>query len=163
MIINSAANISIAYGGTATLGLSIAVFNGLGRMGSGEFFDRFGGKATLLAMVIVLLIAGVLMTLGDLTNSLVLVIGGTMIAGLSFGSAPTMNSAYIIRAFGPDYYTANYSTANFSLLPAAMIGPIISSKLLEASGGDYGTNFICIIVIALISLVLWLLLNRASK
>ncbi|MBQ6621617.1 MAG: MFS transporter [Mogibacterium sp.] len=163
MIINSAANISIAYGGPAELGLSIAVFNGLGRISTGEIFDRFGGKKTLLITVVILTVAGILMTLGDLTNSLMLVIVGMMIAGLSFGAAPTLNSAYINKTFGPENFTSNYSTANFSLLPAAMVGPTVSARLLEAADGDYGTNFICIIGIAVISFVLWVLLDRASR
>ena len=40
---------------------------------------------------------------------------------------------------------------------------MISAKLLEAAGGKYDTCFIAIIVFTLISMVLWVLLNGASK
>ena len=52
---------------------------------------------------------------------------------------------------------------NFSLIPAATIGPMISSALLESAGGSYNTNFYAIVGFAVAALVMWFLLNRASK
>lgn len=163
MVINSAANISMAYGGPATLGLIIALFNGGGRILAGNNLDKKGRKFTTLTTFAFLMIAGILMTIGGKMNSLVLVIIGLMFVGLAYGAAPTLTSAFTNQSFGPKNFTSNYSVANFNLLPAAIIGPKISAMLLEKAGGAYDSNFLCIIVFAAISFVLYLALNAACK
>lgn len=163
MVINSAANISMAYGGPATLGLIIALFNGGGRIIAGQNLDKRGTKFTTFTTFCFLMIAGVLMVIGGKMNSLVLVIVGLMFVGLAYGAAPTLTSAFTNKSFGPKNFTSNYSVANFNLLPAAIIGPKISATLLEKAGGAYDSNFLCICVFALISLGLWFALNLACK
>ena len=110
-----------------------------------------------------MMIAGILLVLAGKTNSLLLITVGLVFVGMAYGGTPTITSAYTNLSFGPKNFTANFSIANFSLLPAAIVGPMISAKLLEAAGGKYDTCFIAIIAFTLISLVLWVLLNGASK
>ena len=163
MVINSAANISLAFGGSAILGMVVSLFNGAGRIIAGNNFDRFGRKKSTLINVSFMMIAGILLVLAGKTNSLLLITVGLVFVGMAYGGTPTITSAYTNLSFGPKNFTANFSIANFSLLPAAIVGPMISAKLLEAAGGKYDTCFIAIIVFTLISLVLWVLLNGASK
>lgn len=163
MVINSAANISVAYGGSVILGMIVSLFNGAGRIIAGNNFDRFGRKIATLINVSFMLIAGILLVLAGRTNSLVLVTVGLVFVGMAYGGTPTITSAYTNLSFGPKFFTSNFSIANFSLLPAAIVGPMISAKLLESAGGAYDSNFIAIIVFTVISLVLWVLLNGASK
>lgn len=163
MVINSAANISVAYGGSAILGMVVSLFNGGGRIIAGNNFDRFGRKKATLINLSFMLIAGILLVLAGRTNSLVLVTVGLVFVGMAYGGTPTITSAYTNLSFGPKFFTTNFSIANFSLLPAAIVGPMISAKLLESAGGAYDSNFIAIIVFTVISLVLWVLLNGASK
>lgn len=163
LVINSAANISIAFGGTAVLGLIISLFNGAGRIIAGSNFDRFGRKPSTLINGGFMLIAGVLLAAGGMMNTLALVIIGLVFVGLAYGGTPTLSSAYINKAFGAKNFSTNFSIANFSLLPAAIIGPMISAKLLTSAGGSYNTNFYAIIVFAAVSIVLWVLLNGASR
>lgn len=163
MVINSAANISLAFGGSAILGMVVSLFNGAGRIIAGNNFDRFGRKKSTLINVCFMMIAGILLVLAGKTNSLLLITVGLVFVGMAYGGTPTITSAYTNLSFGPKNFTANFSIANFSLLPAAIVGPMISAKLLEAAGGKYDTCFIAIIVFTLISLLLWVLLNGASK
>ena len=75
-----------------------------------------------------------------------------------------MVSAYINKAFGAEYFTMNYSVTNpFSMLPAAILGPMISARLLESAGGEYGSNFLAVGVFSLAALAVWFLLNLASR
>ena len=159
MVINSAANISVAYGGSAVLGMIVSLFNGAGRIVAGNNFDRFGRKTSSIVNNIFMIIAGALLIAGGVSHSLILVVIGLIFVGLSYGGTPTITSAYVNKAFGAKYFATNFSIANFSLIPAAIIGPIISAKLLEAAGGKYDSNFRALIVFTLVALAL----NIASK
>ncbi|MBR0373902.1 MAG: MFS transporter [Mogibacterium sp.] len=163
MVINSAANISVMYGGSAILGMIVSLFNGAGRIVAGNNFDRKGRRFATLINVLFMAAAGVLLVFGHITKGLFLIIIGLIFVGMAYGGCPTLTSAYINKAFGPKNFTSNYSIANFSLLPAALIGPMISAKLLEASGGVYITNFIAILVFTGVAFALWVFLNNASK
>ena len=163
LVINSAANISVAFGGTAVLGMIVSLFNGAGRIVAGNNFDRFGRKVSTLVNNAFMLGAGALLTLGGMSGKYVFILCGLVFVGLAYGGCPTITSAYINKAFGPVNFPTNFSIANFSLIPAATIGPMISSALLESAGGSYNTNFYAIIGFAAAALVMWVLLNISSK
>ena len=163
LVINSAANISVAFGGTAVLGMIVSLFNGAGRIIAGNNFDRMGRKPSTLINNAFMLGAGVFLTIGGLSGKYIFILCGLILVGLAYGGCPTITSAYINKAFGPANFPTNFSIANFSLIPAATIGPMISSALLDAAGGDYKTNFYAIIGFACAALVCWVLLNISSK
>lgn len=162
LVINSAANISVAFGGTAVLGMIVSLFNGAGRIVAGNNFDRHGRFMSTLVNNAFMLAAGVLLVIGGMTGAYVFILCGLIFVGLAYGGCPTITSAYINKAFGPANFATNFSIANFSLIPAATIGPMISSALLEAAGGSYDTNFYAIVGFSLAAAVFWMLLNKAS-
>lgn len=162
LVINSAANISVAFGGTAVLGMIVSLFNGAGRIIAGNNFDRFGRFTSTLVNNAFMLAAGILLVLGGMTGAYVFILCGLVFVGLAYGGCPTITSAYVNKAFGPANFPTNFSIANFSLIPAATIGPMISSALLESAGGSYNTNFYAIVGFSLAAAVFWLLLNKAS-
>ena len=162
LVINSAANISVAYGGAAILGMIVSLFNGAGRIIAGNNFDRRGRKFSTLVNNAFMLAAGILLALGGMTNAYIFILCGLVFVGLAYGGCPTITSAFINKAFGPANFPTNFSIANFSLIPAATIGPMISSALLESAGGNYNTNFYAIIAFSAVSAVFWVLLNKAS-
>ena len=162
LVINSAANISVAFGGTAVLGMIVSLFNGAGRIVAGNNFDRHGRFMSTLVNNAFMLAAGILLVLGGMTGAYAFILCGLVFVGLAYGGCPTITSAYINKAFGPANFATNFSIANFSLIPAATIGPMISSALLESAGGSYDTNFYAIVGFSLAAAVFWLLLNKAS-
>ena len=163
LVINSAANISVAFGGTAVLGMIVSLFNGAGRIVAGNNFDKFGRKTATIINNAFMLAAGLFLTLGGMTSKYIFILIGLIFVGLAYGGCPTITSAYVNRAFGPANFPTNFSIANFSLIPAATIGPMISSALLESAGGSYNTNFYAIIGFSVAALVMWVLLNMSSK
>jgi len=163
LVINSAANISVAFGGAAILGMIVSLFNGAGRIVAGNNFDRRGRFFSTLVNNAFMLAAGILLTLGGMSGKYIFILCGLVFVGLAYGGCPTITSAYISKAFGPANFPTNFSIANFSLIPAATIGPMISSALLESAGGSYQTNFYAIIGFSLAAAVFWLLLNRAGR
>jgi OFA family oxalate/formate antiporter-like MFS transporter len=162
LVINSAANISVAFGGTAVLGMIVSLFNGAGRIIAGNNFDKFGRKISTIVNNAFMLGAGISLALGGLSGKYVFILIGLILVGLAYGGCPTISSAYVNKAFGPANYPTNFSIANFSLIPAAIIGPMISSTLLESAGGIYNTNFYAIIGFALAALAMWVMLNHSS-
>jgi OFA family oxalate/formate antiporter-like MFS transporter len=74
-----------------------------------------------------------------------------------------MTSSVVYRFFGAAHYAVNFSIANFLVVPAALIGPMISSALLEASGGSYAPAFVMLTLLAAAAFALILGMNRASK
>jgi len=163
LVINSAANISVAFGGTAVLGMIVSLFNGAGRIVAGNNFDKFGRKTSTIVNNAFMLGAGLFLTLGGMSGKYIFILCGLVLVGLAYGGCPTITSAYINKAFGPANFPTNFSIANFSLIPAATIGPMISSALLEAADGSYNTNFYAIIGFAAAALVVWVLLNISSR
>ncbi|MBR6014528.1 MAG: MFS transporter, partial [Firmicutes bacterium] len=163
LVINSAANISVAFGGTAVLGMIVSLFNGGGRIVAGNNFDKFGRKAATLVNNIFMLAAGGFLACGAATGKYVFILLGLIFVGLAYGGCPTIASAYVNKAFGPANFPTNFSIANFSLIAAATIGPMVSSALLESAGGAYNTNFYAVIGFAAAGFITWIILNMASK
>lgn len=163
LVINSAANISVAFGGTAVLGMIVSLFNGGGRIIAGNNFDRFGRRISTVVNNAFMLAAGIFLTLGGASGKYIFILLGLILVGLAYGGCPTITSAYVNKAFGPLNFPTNFSIANFSLIPAATIGPMISSALLESADGKYDTNFYAIIGFALAGLVCLVFLEITSK
>ena len=163
LVINSAANISVAFGGTAVLGMIVSLFNGAGRIIAGNNFDKFGRKISTVVNNGFMLGAGVSLTMGGMSGRYIFILVGLVFVGLAYGGCPTITSAYINKEFGAANFPTNFSIANFSLIPAAITGPMISSALLESADGNYITNFYAIIGFSLAALIMWALLNNSSK
>ena len=88
---------------------------------------------------------------------------GLVCTGLSYGGNPTITSAFISRQYGPANFPVNFSIANFSLIPAAIAGPMIASKLITSADGAYDTTFLTIIICGVVAVLLWAALNGAAK
>lgn len=162
LVINSGATIALAFGAPALLGLLVSVFNGCGRVVLGGMFDKHKRKRTLFTNTMIVLCAGIILALGAITGQMGFILIGLLITGLGYGGMPAITSAYIHSEFGPKHFPVNFSVAMFSLIPAAIIGPLISSQLIESAEGSYTSTFIMIIILALAGAVLWQLLNTAS-
>lgn len=160
LVINNAATIAVAFGAPAVLGLVVSVCNGVGRVFIGEIFDRTGRKASMLLNTIFVCAAGILLLAGGASAAAPVIIIGLLFTGLGYGGTPTLSSAFIMRQFGPRFYPVNFSICNFSLIPAAVIGPMISSWLIDRSGGAYTGSFIMMIVLAVLAAIAWILVNK---
>lgn len=160
LVINSAATIAVAFGAPSVLGLIVSLFNGGGRVLFGTVFDRKGRRMSMFLNCGCMLLAGAALALGAVSGSAVPVFVGLIFIGLGYGGSPALSSVVIRAFFGPKNYPVNFSLANFQLILAAAIGPMLSSALLERSGGEYLSTFIMIIVLSLVAFLSTALMNR---
>jgi OFA family oxalate/formate antiporter-like MFS transporter len=152
LILNVASSIVDDFGLPVVLGGIVSVFNGIGRFGFGVFIDRSGRNIASLVNSSILLLAGFILLLGALFHSTMLILIGLPLIGLTYGGAPTLVTATMSRLYGSLYFPIIYGAATFSVAISAILGPMISSKLQDISGGRFHTTFIMIIIVAVITL-----------
>jgi OFA family oxalate/formate antiporter-like MFS transporter len=162
-VINSAANIAVFYGLPAIAGLAISVFNGIGRPLIGAINDLFGRRKSMMLCVVILLISGIILLIGSRTNQVMLIMAGLALLGICYGGASSTSCATIPKFFGTKNNPAIYGAVTFALVPSAIIGPILSSKLQELSNGAYHSTFVMILIVSGLTLVVTLLVDSFCR
>jgi OFA family oxalate/formate antiporter-like MFS transporter len=167
LVINSAAQIALSFGVPAVLGLAITISNGIGRVTFGSIFDKYGMKNTVTLNTIALLLGGLVLVLAAVTGQAFLMIIGLLLVGLTYGASPAINSAVTNTMWGQKFYAGNYAVMACSLIPAAMLGPIIASALQERFGGSGGkayiSNFIMLVALASVSFIIKIIIDKNNK
>ncbi|MDR2132054.1 MAG: MFS transporter [Clostridiales Family XIII bacterium] len=163
MIMNSAAVIAKTFGAPAVLGLMVSVFNGAGRVIFGALFDRRGRGGAMRLDSAIMMAAGVAMFAGGAADSPLLIFVGLPLAGIAYGGMPPLASATVNRFYGAEHYAVNFSIVNSSLIVSAFIGPLLSSALLESSGGSYNGTFIAIALFGASGIALNAAIGAVSK
>ena len=163
LVINSAANIAEAFGLIALLGMLVSVMNGGGRIFYGFMFDKFGRKVCMTLNSILLLVSGILLVTGGISFTGGLVLVGMLVVGLAYSCSPTASAAFTRSSYGSLHYAENFGVVNFSLIPAAIIGPMIAGSLFESSGGSYDSTFLMVIIFAVAAIIINFILGVAEK
>ena len=128
----------------------LSIFNGLGRIFTGALYDALGRKLTMLFSNVLTIFAAGLTLVAVLTSSLPLCIVGLCLTGLSYGSSPTITSAFTASFYGTKHFPTNYSITNFNLIVASFIATFSSSLL--TSTGSYTAPFILLLSLAVVAL-----------
>ena len=124
----------------------LSVFNGIGRIITGAVYDSLGRKTTMLASNILTIFAAGLTLVAVQMNSLPLCIIGLCLTGLSYGSCPTMTSAFTASFYGTKHFPTNYSLTNFNLIVASFIATFSNSLLITT--GSYTAPFVMLLILA---------------
>ena len=162
-VISFAKDLSLSVGAedglAATLVGVLSVCNGLGRIATGAIFDKLGRRKTMLLANIVSIAAAGVTLLSVFTNSLPLCVVGLCVTGFSYGSCPTISSAFTSAFYGSRNFSVNFSIMNFNLMGASLMATL-SSMLLTASGGSYVAPFVMLLALSAVALVLNLSIKR---
>lgn len=128
----------------------LSVCNGLGRIICGAVYDALGRRTTMLASNILTIVAAGTTLAAVQINSLPLCTAGLCLTGLSYGSCPTMTSAFTASFYGQKHFSVNYSLTNFNLIVAAFIASAANSLLI--STGGYTAPFVMLLALAICAL-----------
>ncbi len=153
-VISFARDLVLSVGADASLASTLvgvlSICNGLGRIFTGALFDAAGRRITMLTANIITIFAAGVTLVAVLTGSLPLCIVGLCLTGLSYGSCPTVCSAFTAAFYGQKYFPTNFSVINFNLLAASFIATA-SSNLLSATG-SYTSPFLMLLALSIFAL-----------
>ena len=128
----------------------LSVCNGIGRILTGALYDSVGRRVTMLAANGITIVAAGITLLAVLFHSLPFCILGLCLTGLSYGSCPTVTSAFTSSFYGAKHFPVNYSITNFNLIAAAFIAALSNSLLI--STGSYTAPFVLLLILAVCAL-----------
>ena len=161
-VLSFARDLSLSVGAEAGLAATLvgvlSVCNGLGRILFGALFDRTGRRITMVTANFLTILAAGTTLLAAALGSLPLCVAGLCLTGFSYGSSPTISSAFTASFFGMKHFPLNFSAMNFNLIPAAVTATAAGS-LLE-SAGTFTAPLALLLALAGLSLLLTLLIRR---
>ncbi len=155
-VISFARDLALSVGAEAALATTLvgvlAVCNGLGRIITGAVFDTLGRRFTMIGAGILTIAAAAVTLIAVSIGSLLLCIVGLCLTGLSYGTSPTVSSAFTSAFYGQKHFATNLSISNFNLMAASFIATACSS--LQQNSGGYTAPFILLLSLAALALVL---------
>ncbi len=153
-VISFARDLALSVGADAALATTLvgvlAVCNGLGRIITGAVFDSMGRRFTMIAANILTIFAAGVTLLAVKMGSLPLCVIGLCLTGMSYGTSPTVSSAFTSAFYGQKHFAANLSISNFNLMAASFIATACSA--LQVSSGGYTAPFILLLALATVAL-----------
>lgn len=161
-VISFARDLAISVGASVALATSLvgvlAVCNGLGRIITGAMFDWLGRRKTMLIAMSLTIVAAGTTLLSVIINSVPVCISGLCLTGLSYGTCPTISTAFTSAFYGQKYFATNFSILNCHLICASFMATACSS--LQNSFGSYIAPFVLLLSLAFIALALNLSLKK---
>lgn len=155
-VISFARDLVISVNATAALATTLvgvlAVCNGLGRVLTGAVYDILGRRRTMICANIITIVAAGVTLASVMMGSLPLCIAGLCLTGISYGSCPTVTSAFSASFYGQKYFSVNYSIMNFNLIFASFIATFANNLLI--SSGSYVSPFVMLLILAVAALCL---------
>lgn len=136
----------------------LAIFNGVGRVLTGALYDILGRRATMISANILTIVAAGITLIAVMNGSLILCVVGLCLTGMSYGSCPTITSAFTASFYGQKYFSVNYSITNFNLIAAAFIAKFANSLLI--SSGAFTSPFVMLLILAVVALFLNFTIRR---
>jgi OFA family oxalate/formate antiporter-like MFS transporter len=83
---------------------------------------------------------------------------GLCLTGLSYGTSPTVSSAFTLAFYGKKHFASNLSISNFNLMAASFIATACAA--LQTSSGGYVVPFILLLALSVISIILNLSIKK---
>jgi OFA family oxalate/formate antiporter-like MFS transporter len=161
-VISFAKDIALSVNAPETLAVSLvgvlSVCNGIGRIITGAVFDVIGCRKTMICANIFTICAALVTLIAVMSSSLVLCIIGVCLTGISYGSCPTITSAFTSSFYGMKHFSSNMALMTFTVMVGSLIATA-SNKVLELSGG-YTFTFVMLLALTFVALVLNIFIKK---
>lgn len=161
-VISFARDLALSVNAKAELATTLvgvlAVCNGLGRIITGKCFDTLGRKKTMLFANLITLVSAATILMSVSIGSLAICIVGLCLTGISYGTSPTVSSAFTSSFYGTKHFPTNFSIMNCNLLFASFVATACS-ELLKVSGG-YTLPFVFLLGLSGLSFILNLMIKK---
>ena len=161
-VISFAKDIALSVNAPETLAVSLvgvlSVCNGIGRIITGAVFDVIGCRKTMICANIFTICAALVTLIAVMSSSLVLCIIGVCLPGISYGSCPTITSAFTSSFYGMKHFSSNMALMTFTVMVGSLIATA-SNKVLELSGG-YTVTFVMLLALTFVALVLNIFIKK---
>ena len=161
-VISFARDLAISVGAEAAFATNLvgvlSICNGLGRILTGIVFDTLGRRVTMIGATVLTTVAAAV-TLGAVAvSSVPLCVVGLCLTGLSYGTSPTVSSAFTLSFYGKKHFASNLSISNFNLIGASFIATACSA--LQTASGGYVVPFVLLLTLSVIAIVLNLSIKK---
>lgn len=163
MVIGNAAMIAMSAGMPALMGMVVSICNGMGRIMIGALFDIVGRERTMLTNMCMLFFAGSILLISVKTGSGILLLIGLMLMGIEYGGNPIICSVYARSQYGEKNYATNFGLINFSIIPAALIGPKLANMLTKMTDGTFLGVFSAIMICSVTACMIFVVLNKTCS
>lgn len=130
----------------------VSIGNGLGRFVFGAIADKIGGKRTMTISNLAFILGLALAILSEGLNMVFPIAIGFILGGMSYGASPTLSAALAKKKFGEKHYPQNLSATILVLIPASLIGPTISARIFQLTGG-YQMAYFIMLALALLAFI----------
>lgn len=161
-VISFAKDIALSVNAPETLAVSLvgvlSVCNGIGRIITGAVFDVIGCRKTMICANIFTICAALVTLIAVMSSSLVLCIIGVCLTGISYGSCPTITSAFTSSFYGLKHFSSNMALMTFTVMVGSLIATA-SNKVLELSGG-YTVTFVMLLALTFVALILNMFIKK---
>ena len=161
-VISFAKDLSISVGAGADLATTLvgvlSICNGLGRIITGAVFDYMGRRFTMIAANVLTIVSAAVTLVAVAMGSLGLCIAGLCLTGLSYGSSPTIASAFASAFYGRKNFASNLGVINLNLMFASFVATACS--MLQTATNGYVVPFILLVSMSSVALVLNLTIKR---
>lgn len=161
-VISFANDLALSIGAGQDLAITLvgvlAVCNGLGRILTGVVFDTMGRRFTMVGATVLTTVAATVTLISVILSSLPLCVVGLCLTGLSYGTSPTVSSAFTLAFYGKKHFASNLSISNFNLMAASFIATACTA--LQTTSGGYVVPFALLLALSVISILLNLSVKR---
>ncbi len=161
-VISFAKDLALAVEAPESLAVTLvgvlSVCNGLGRIITGAVFDIIGRRKTMLCANILTIAAAAVTLIAVFVGSLPLCIVGLCLTGMSYGSCPTVTSAFTSAFYGMKYFPTNMAIMTFNIMGGSLLASV--SSTLRTSYGGFVAPFIMLLALTVVALVLNLSIKK---
>lgn len=140
----------------------VSAVGGFGRLMFGRIYDLNGRKKTMIFDTICCIFALFFIICALCYKAIPLLFIGFLFLGLGFGGMASISTIIVRDLYGLHYYSKNLSIMGLQLIPASLLGPLLSAAIYSMTG-SYIEMFVVLLILCLIAIYLPYSIKRKTS